>query len=287
MPPIRPIDMSTLNQIFAMEQGYVLDFSDRTMGEFFAQELNIDIDDQRYRLEGTSKAKRLRSFLKQSETEVAVKALHRLWERREASLHIRNVEDEVQNAHGLLLDIIDRLRGNKPPIETAFTRPAFNWQVIDRLQNDLRALNTVAPQERGYRFEAFLKKTFDLFGMKARDPFRNIGEQIDGSFELGNETYLLEAKWLNAKVGIGDLHAFHGKVDQKAAWARGVFVSYNGFSDEGLVAFGRGKRIVCVEGLDVDDAFTRRIPMNHVIEQKVRRAAETGNCFVRVRDLFP
>ena len=279
--------MTTLNQIFAMEHGYVLDFSDKTMGEFFAQELNIDIDDHRYRLEGTSKAKRFRSFLKLSETEVAVNALQRLWDHRQTSLQIRNVKDEVQNAQGRLLDIIDRLRGNKPPVETAITRPAFNWQAIDRLQNDLRALRTVAPQERGYRFEAFLKETFDLFGMKARDPFRNIGEQIDGSFELSNETYLLEAKWLNAKVGIGDLHAFHGKVEQKAAWARGVFVSYNGFSDEGLVAFGRGKRIVCVEGLDVDDAFTRRIPMNHVIEQKVRRAAETGNCFVRVRDLFP
>lgn len=279
--------MTTLNQIFDMEQGYLLDFSDRTMGEFFAQELNIDIDDQRYRLEGTSKAKRFRSFLKQSETEVAVKALQRLWEHRQASLQIRDVVDEVQNAQGRLLDIIDRLRGNKPLVEAAFTRTAFNWQIIDRLRNDFRALHTVAPQQRGYRFEAFLKETFDLFGMKARDPFRNIGEQIDGSFELGNETYLLEAKWLNAKVGIGDLHAFHGKVDQKAAWARGVFVSYNGFSDEGLVAFGRGKRIVCVEGLDIDDAFTRRIPVNHVIEQKVRRAAETGNCFVRVRDLFP
>jgi hypothetical protein len=287
MPPIRPIDMTTLNQIFDMEGGYVLDFSDRTMGEFFAQEVNIDIDDQRYRLEGTSKAKRFRSFLKQSETEVAINALQRLWEHRQASLQIRNAADEVQNAQGRLLDIIDRLRSNKPTVEAAFSRPAFNWQVLDGLQNDLRALHTVAPQERGYRFEVFLKETFDLFGMKARDPFRNVGEQIDGSFELGNETYLLEAKWLNAKVGVGDLHAFHGKVDQKAAWARGVFVSYNGFSDEGLVGFGRGKRIVCVEGLDIDDAFTRRIPMNHVIEQKVRRAAETGNCFVRVRDLFP
>lgn len=48
MPRIRPIDMTTIDQIFAMENGYVLDFSDRTFAEFFAGELNIDINDDAY-----------------------------------------------------------------------------------------------------------------------------------------------------------------------------------------------------------------------------------------------
>lgn len=38
--------MAALNQVSGIEQGYVLDFSDTTIGGFFAQELNIDIDDQ-------------------------------------------------------------------------------------------------------------------------------------------------------------------------------------------------------------------------------------------------
>lgn len=42
-----------------------------------------------------------------------------------------------------------------------------------------------------------------------------------------------------------------------------------------------------MDGLDINEALQRQIPVNHVIEQKVRRAAETGNCFVRARDLFP
>jgi hypothetical protein len=87
-------------------------------------------------------------------------------------------------------------------------------------------------------------------------------------------------------TGIGDLHAFHGKIEQKAAWARGLFVSYSGFSQDGLVAFGRGKRTVCMEGLDIHDALQRQILIDHVIEQKVRRAAETGNCLILVRYLF-
>src|SRR5690606_13062747 len=91
-----------------------------------------------------------------------------------------------------------------------------------------------------------------------------------------------EPKWQSNLTGIGDLHAFHGKIEQKAAWARGLFVSYSGFSQDGLVAFGRGKRTVCMEGLDIHDALQRQILIDHVIEQKVRRAAETGNCLILV-----
>lgn len=287
MPKIRPIDMSTLDEIFEMGGGYVLNFSDKTFAEFFAGELNIDIDDDRYDAEGTSKGRRMKYFLKKADTETAVTTLHLLWEYRQAYHQQRGMAESVRNPQGRLLDIIDRMTGNKPHAETTLARPAFNWQVIAQLQTDLLGLAAYQPQERGYKFEAFLKSTFDAFGMKARDPFRNRGEQIDGSFELGNEIYLLEAKWHNSPTNIGDLHAFHGKIEQKAAWARGLFVSYAGFTDDGLFAFGRGKRLVCMDGSDIDEALRRQIPINHVIEQKVRRAAETGNCFIRVRDLFP
>ena len=112
-------------------------------------------------------------------------------------------------------------------------------------------------------------------------------EQIDGSFQLANEIYLLEAKWQNQVTGVADLHTFHGKIEQKAAWTRGLFVSNSGFTDEGLAAFGKGKRVICMDGLDIYEVLNREIPLNHVLDRKVRRAAETGSPFIRVRDLFP
>jgi hypothetical protein len=99
--------------------------------------------------------------------------------------------------------------------------------------------------------------------------------------------YLLEAKWQNVPSGVEQLHAFHGKVEQKAAWARGLFISYCGFSDDGIQAFGRGKRVICMDGFDLSEALSRELPLNEILERKVRRAAETGFAFVRVRDLFP
>jgi restriction endonuclease Mrr len=88
-------------------------------------------------------------------------------------------------------------------------------------------------------------------------------------------------------TGVADLHTFHGKLEQKAAWTRGLFVSNSGFTEDGLAAFGRGKRVICMDGLDLHDTMHREIPLNHVLDRKVRRAAETGSPFARVRDLFP
>ena len=119
-----------------------------------------------------------------------------------------------------------------------------------------------------------------------RMPFRNVGEQIGGSFVLDGETYLVEAKWVTDPVGDRDLHAFHGKLDGKAQWARGLFVSYNGFTDEGLASFGKGKKAICMEGRDFYDALERGIPLREVLERKVRHAAETGHPFLRVMDLY-
>ena len=96
-----------------------------------------------------------------------------------------------------------------------------------------------------------------------------------------------KAKWHGQPIGVADLHTFHGKIEQKAAWTRGLFVSISGFSEDGLVAFGRGKRVICMEGLDLYEMLDREIPLNQVLERKVRRAAETGIPFLRVRDLFP
>jgi restriction endonuclease Mrr len=127
---------------------------------------------------------------------------------------------------------------------------------------------------------------FDAFGLAAREPFRLRGEQIDGSFQFGSEIYLLEAKWQAELVGVDDLHTFHGKIEQKAAWTRGLFVSNSGFTDDGLVALGRGKRVICMDGLDLYEMLDREISFVQVLERKVRGAAETGSPFLRVRDLF-
>lgn len=80
---------------------------------------------------------------------------------------------------------------------------------------------------------------------------------------------------------------FSGKVSGKAAWSRGLFVSYSGFTADGLEAFSRGRQtnLICADGLDLYEALSGKISLIGVLEEKIRRAAETNRAFVSVRDL--
>ena len=289
MPNFRAIDMLVIDDLFKMEGGFVLNFSNRTFAQFFAGELNVDICDPIYCKYGTSKANRLRYFLQSVDRDLAARTLTALWEYREALRLRAGQEENIKNAERQLQTIIKRLNsdGENSNGEQAKAAPTFDHAKYQHHLTELQNLSALEPHPRGYAFEKFLKTLFSEFGLQARDPFQLRGEQIDGSFVLGNETYLLEAKWQNSLSGVSDLHTFHGKVEQKAAWARGLFISFCGFSEEGLYAFGRGKRVICMDGLDLSETLERELPLVNVLEHKIRRAAETGSPFTRVRDLFP
>ena len=211
--------------------------------------------------------------------------------------------EEIQTLNDILLRLsfkIPELRDPKflnglpsatvnPPVSTAQSVASLPSKKRKELLAALRALSSLDPQPRGFAFEEFLKVIFSAFDLAPRSSFRLVGEQIDGSFQLQGETYLVEATWRNMPVGQEELLAFSGKVSGKAAWSRGLLLSYAGFSSDGLEAFARGKPtvIVCMEGLCLNDALDRGLDLAKVIERKVRRAAETNEAFVRVRDLFP
>jgi hypothetical protein len=160
---------------------------------------------------------------------------------------------------------------------------------IAALREQIMGLTTLDPVNRGFAFEGILKKLFDLHGLSAHGAFRLIGEQIDGSFELDRETYLVEARWRNDLAAISDLLTFSGKVQRKAQWSRGVFVSYAGFSQDGLHAFAQGQQtsIVGMDGLDLYHILSGELDLSDVLRRKIRRAAETNRTFVPVRELFP
>lgn len=151
----------------------------------------------------------------------------------------------------------------------------------------LMDISTLDPPLRGLRFEGFLTELFSGFGLAPRGAFRLVGEQIDGSFSLHGQTYLVEAKWHGPRIGFADLMTFSGKVAGKASWSRGLFVSVSGFTDEGLTAFAAGRQtnLICVNGLDLHEILTLRASLIDVLTEKARRAAETNRAFVSVRDL--
>lgn len=286
MNRLRSIDLTLIDEIFrGADKGYILEFSNKTFAEFFVRELNVDIDASQYAAGGDSKAKRLRCFLSQVDDGTAARTLRSLWEHREALLP-HGTADNAQRAASQVMALIAKLEGDAPTIPVnVVTAPKIDAFDFSRLSDRLVAIRDLAAQERGYEFERFLTDMFDAFRLRAREPFRLTGEQIDGSFELAGEIYLVEAKWLNRKVGVAELHTFHGKLEQKASWTRGAFISFGGFTEEGLLAFGRAKRLIAVSGRDIKETLDRNVGVDRMLAAKVRRAAETGTVHVPFADL--
>lgn len=75
-------DLRFVEDVFEMGTGLVLDFSNRAFAEFFDEEFDIDIDDDRYTANGTSKAHRLRTFIALTEPPLVGQVLSRLLELR-------------------------------------------------------------------------------------------------------------------------------------------------------------------------------------------------------------
>jgi hypothetical protein len=121
-----------------------------------------------------------------------------------------------------------------------------------------------------------------------REPFRVTGEQIDGSFELDNEVYLLEAKWEAKPLSVGPLMIFREKVAGKSTITRGVFIALNGCTSEALTALTTGKQpnFFIIDGYDFAAVLEGMIPLDRLLRAKIRRLAEEGRVFYSARDVL-
>jgi hypothetical protein len=85
----------------------------------------------------------------------------------------------------------------------------------------------------GYRLEKLLRTLFELCDPDPRASFKIVGEQIDGAFTFEGTDYLFEGKWQQELVSAADLDILAGKVSRKLDNTLGLFLSVNGFSEDG------------------------------------------------------
>lgn len=92
------------------------------------------------------------------------------------------------------------------------------------------------PQKRGRLLEVVLNDMFRAYGIHVREDFRRQAhdtsvavEQLDGVIELGGQIYLVEMKWLDKPVGIGEFSQHLSRLFLRAN-AQGIFIATNGYT---------------------------------------------------------
>jgi hypothetical protein len=257
--------------------GYVLDFTNAKYGQFIFEKTGVDL----YAKYGMSKGKNLEAIILNENNIVVGKLLLEL-------LRYMRAINMVNEKNCALFDectqIGNRLIGRKVPPTVSKTlkkepqKSSFDFsKYLSKLVELSYSEDT--PQARGFAFEKYLATLFTDSGLEPRNAFRIMGEQIDGSFVLRDDIYLLEAKWTSKKTEKSDLVIFKEKVSTKSTFTRGLFVSYSGYTEEAIETLSKGTQIniilMTVEELVI--SMQRNIPLSEVIWKKVRALAEEGN----------
>ncbi|MFC5580051.1 restriction endonuclease [Rhodanobacter terrae] len=115
---------------------------------------------------------------------------------------------------------------------------ALKREKIEDVSKRLFALFSMdkEPQERGKLLEAVLNDLFKVYGVHVREDFRRrapdsgvVLEQIDGVIELDGTIHLVEMKWLNSPVGMGEFSPHLSRLFMRAN-AHGIFIATNGYT---------------------------------------------------------
>jgi hypothetical protein len=132
-PAVSTLELRAIDTVLGMGGGYVLDFTDRTFAEFF-RDHGVQIDDPRYSVEGASKAKRLRYFLRITPPPLAGKVLAGLLEYRLTS------SGEIDpGAWDTAAMVADRLGGVPPRVKQRGAEPPAAMTEQELLARSLRA----------------------------------------------------------------------------------------------------------------------------------------------------
>lgn len=150
------------------------------------------------------------------------------------------------------------------------------------LLNPPEAANRAWFQQRGRTFERVLTQILSREKMEPRASMRPDGEEIDGSFVMGDRFFLLEAKWHAHPIPASSLYAFKGKVDGKLIGTLGIFFSMSDYSADAVDALLAGKELNLIlfgqkDLLLIEDG---NITMHEAMRVKLRYAANYGMPFL-------
>jgi hypothetical protein len=159
---------------------------------------------------------------------------------------------------------------------------------LDKLNGDYLALvSDPVAQTRGYKLEKLLRTLFELCDLDPRASFKIVGEQIDGAFSFEGTDYLFEAKWQQELVAAADLDVLAGKLSRKLDNTLGLFLSINGFSDDGVKAHSSGRRVMLLmDGSDLMAVLEGRIDSIQLLLRKRREASQSGNIYLRTHEIL-
>ena len=294
MSSLKMAERQLLEQHFGMASGYVLNFSDRTFGEFVREAVGREIHDAKYMAGGTSKSNKLRTFWKLETDQMVARLILALVD---YDLMLTTQDTNAKVRAEKCRQIAVRLLGVDPSkvsgkSSSSTHQPSAEPQspvkpeTLTGIRDRFLQISSLPPHDRGYALEKFLHNLFDAYRFNPRPSFRIVGEQIDGSIEFAHEIYLIEAKWQAEPITQADLAVLDSRVSGHSQIGRGIFITAGCFSPDGITAHERLRpsAMIGIDGQDLFYLLERALPLAEILRRKLRWLVETGQFHHPVRE---
>lgn len=216
--------------------------------------------------------------------------LEKLEDGRSKAQEARRAVEALRNQVSAHEEIAEAQREAEAKREEAREERLRRKEVQERLEaikQEYYRLLSLSPQKRGYALEKLMYAVFEVFDLDPKASFRIEGEQIDGSFSFEGTDYLFEAKWEDKPTERGSLDKFDGVIRRKLENTLGLFLSINGYSEDGVKAYSGGRPLmILMDGADLMAVLEGRIDLVTLLLRKRRHASQTGNIFLRIHELL-
>jgi hypothetical protein len=200
---------------------------------------------------------------------------------------VSGLREWVKSHEDSLLDQQRIEESRKKAHETLMAKTAIQRKLEELRDEYYKLLASDQPQKRGFRLERIIRELFEIFDLDPKASFRITGEQIDGAFTLEGTDFLFEAKWQQELVRAAELDSLAGKLRRKLENTLGLFLSINGFSEDGINAHASGRRLILLmDGSDLMAVLEGRIDIFQLLLRKRRHAARTGNIYLRIHEIL-
>jgi restriction system protein len=152
----------------------------------------------------------------------------------------------------------------------------------ESIKKDLCALFSVPdPRRRGKALEGVLNRLFASFGILVREAFTindstsgAVIEQIDGAIELDGHVYVVEMKWVKARVGT-ELGQHAARVMVRPPDVRALYISASGYTDAAILIakeFLSHRLCILMELEEIVACLDKERDLREMLRTKISRA---------------
>jgi hypothetical protein len=150
-------------------------------------------------------------------------------------------------------------------------------QELESLRERFERAHALSPQQKGYELEKIFVELMRISGIQVEEPFRIVGEQLDGAIKHDGHHYLVELKWFADALEPKHIGSFYFKVEGKFE-ARGIVIAMNGYTSGVLESITKGKdlKVLLLDGNHLANVIYGQYTFQQLLNHAIKCASLKG-----------